>query len=44
MYGGRVMLFIIFIISLFLSTTNIYSNNYTIQRNESLWEIANKKK
>ncbi|MDK2818177.1 MAG: LysM peptidoglycan-binding domain-containing protein [Spirochaetota bacterium] len=37
------MLFIIFIISLFLSTTNIYSNNYTIQRNESLWEIANKK-
>ena len=31
------------LISLFLLTSNVYSNNYTIQKNESLWVIANKK-
>ena len=36
-------MFFITFISLFLLTSNVYSNNYTIQRNESLWVIANKK-
>ncbi len=35
-------MFLITFISLFLLTSNVYSSNYTIQKNESLWVIADK--
>ena len=40
-FCGVFMFFITFI-SLFLLTSNVYSSNYTIQKNESLWVIADK--